>query len=796
MKVVRYAIRSLLKRPAFTAVAVFTLALGVGANTAIFSVVNAVLLRPLPYAESDRLIALRESNAKQPDAQVAPGNFLEWQRQNTVFSQLAAYRTVSYNLTGDGTPERLLAGRVSAGMFEMLRTRPILGRDFTSNDDQPGSDKVVIISEGLWQRRFGGNGDVIGKTLKLSGESFVVIGVLDNKFRLPDQRERDLWTPIAFKDNERVLHNARYVEAIALLKAGVTAEQAQAELNTISARLAQQFPDANSGWSVRLVPLLDFVVGDFRTVLWLLIGGVGLVLMIVCANVSNILLARAVDRRKEMAIRAALGATRIRVARQLMTESLLLGLFGAIVAWPLAVWGVDALLLLAPTDLPRLSTVSIDQRALFFTLGLALLTSVLFGLAPTLQLSKVDLNRTLKEGREEKGFTQLTAGNLFIVAEVAIALVLLIMGSLLLRTFWQLRHVDPGFDSRNTLAVTIQLSETKYDSDEKINRFNQELLQGIKSLPGIQSAGTTRILPFIHDLPAGFYFEGRTRERDNQLPQTNYAAVSPEYFKAMGIPLLRGRTFSDRDVSGSPRVAIISQTMAARLFPNEDPIGKRLSVTTGPEAFREIVGIVGDVKQNGLSRETRPHTYEPFAQAPNQFMTLIVRADSDVATLVPAIRNRVFEIDNEQPLQSVRTLESMVSNSIRQPRFTAVVLSLFALTALSLAIAGLYGVISYSVAQRTHEIGIRVALGARPSDVQRLVLTQGMRLTAVGLAIGLVASLLLTRLVTNLLFGVKAADPFTYGSIAALVLIVAFLACYIPARRATKVDPLIALRYE
>jgi putative ABC transport system permease protein len=798
IKDIRYSIRSLLKHRRFTMIAVITLALGIAANTAIFSVVNSVLLRPLPYPDSDHLMALREFNMpKQPDAQIAPGNFLEWRRQNPVFSALAAYRNISYNLTGDGDAERLLAGRVSAGLFTVLGVRPVLGRDFLAEEDQPGHEKVVLISYGLWQRRFGSDVNVIGRTLKLSGENFTVVGVLAAGFRLPDARERELWTPIAFTGNERELHNAHYVEAIARLKPGITLEQAQTEMNAIAARLAQQYPEANSGWNVRVTPLLDFVVGDAKAVLWLLVGAVGFVLLIVCVNVANLLLARAVDRQKEMAIRAALGAARLRVIRQLMTESVLLALVGGVVAWPLAVWGVQALLALAPQDLPRIATVTIDHRAFLFTLGIALLTGLVFGLAPALQLSKIDLNRTLKDGREgNRSARQHRLGNVLIISEVALALVLLISGALLLRTFWQLRRVDPGFDYQNTLAVTIQLSEKKYTNDEKISLFNQQLLQRITTLPGVQSAGTTRILPIIHDLPAGFYLEGRPREKENQLPQTNYAAVSPDYFKAMGIPLLKGRTFSDRDTTGTPRVAIISQTMAQRYFPNEEAIGKRINVITGPERFREIVGIVGDVKQNGLNRETRPHTYEPFAQAPNQFMTLIVRADSDPAALVPAIRSQVFEIDGEQPLQSVRTLEAMVSNSIRQQRFTAIVLSIFAVAALSLAIAGLYGVISYSVAQQTHEIGIRMALGARSRDVLKLVVTQGMKLTILGLAIGVVAAMLLTRLISNLLFGVTATDPLTFALLVAMLLAVALVACYIPARRATKVDPLVALRYE
>jgi putative ABC transport system permease protein len=762
-------------------------------------VVNGVLLQPLPFPESDRLIAFSEVNStKQPDAQVAPGNFLEWRRQNTVFSQLETYRTVSYNLSGDGNPERLLAGRVSSGMFKLLGAQPVLGRDFLAEEDQPGREKVVLISNGLWQRRFGGDANVVGKTLRLSGDYFTVIGVLPPDFRLPDQRERELWTPIAFKDTEQTLRQAHYVEAIGRLKPGVTVPQAQAEMNAIAARLAAQYPDTNTGWEVKLKPLLDSVVGNVKPTLWLLFGSVGFVLLITCANVTNLLLARASTRQKEIAIRTALGARRSRIVRQLTTESLLLALLGGLAGWPLAVWGLRAVLALAPPDLPRINAVSIDLRALLFTLGVAVLTGLIFGLVPALQLAKLAPQDTLKDAGShgKSGVYQRRIGNLLIVSEVALALVLLIGGGLLLRSLWQLRHVDPGFDYQHALAVTIQLPEKKYAESERINLFSRQLLQRVSTLPGVQVAGLARILPIIHDLPAGIYFEGRAREQDNQLPLTNYSAVSPDYFKAMGIPLMAGRSFTDRDTSNNPRVAIISETLARRFFPNENPLGKRLNVVTGPEAFREIVGVVGDVKQNGLGRETRPLTYEPFAQAPNQFMTLIVRTTAEPEALVAGVRAKVLEIDGELPLQSVRTLESVISNSMRQQRFIAFVLAVFAGVALFLAAAGLYGVISYSVNQRTRELGIRVALGAQVSSVMSLVLRQAMTFVLLGEVVGLVGAVALSRLLSGLLFGITPTDALTFVTVTLALTAVALIACYIPARRATRVDPLVALRYE
>ena len=799
LKDIRYSFRALRKRPGFAAIVITTLALGIAANTAIFSVVNGVLLQPFGYPNPDRLVALRDSNpTKQPDGQVAPANFIEWQKQNRVFSALEAYRTVSYNLTGQGVPERLLAGRVSVGMFKLLGTQPLVGRDFLTEEDQTGHEKVALISEGLWQRRFGSDYKIIGRTIRLSGEDFTVIGVMPNAFRLPDQRERELWTPIAFTETERSLHQAHYIDVIGRLKPDVSVEQASADLTTIATRLAQEYPDTNSGWSVRVYPLLDFVVGNAKSILWVLFSAVGLVLLIACANVMNLSLARAVTRQREMAIRAALGAGRLRIVRQLVTESVILALIGGVVAWPLASLGLRTLLALSPSDLPRISAASIDTRALLFTLAITLLTGIIFGLAPVSELLKLDPNTSLKDTGSgvNRSALQRRIGNFLIVSEVAIALILLIGGGLLLRTVWRLQSVDPGFDEHNALAVTLQLSDKKYSDDQKIADFSKQLLQKTSTLAGVEAAGIARILPIIHDLPTGLYIEGRSREPDYLLPQTNYSAVSPDYFKAMGIPLRIGRPFDDRDTSKSPRVAIVSERFVKQFFPGENPLGKRINVTTGPEAFREIVGVVGDVKQKGLSRETLPHVYEPFAQAPTHFMTMVVRTSIDPNSMVPSIRNEVFDIDNELPLQSVRTLDSVIANSISRQRFTSAVIATFAAVALLMALAGLYGVISYAVSQRTQELGIRIALGARVPDVLRLVLKQGMTFVLIGEAFGLLGAFALTRLLSGLLFEVTPTDALTFGFVTGLLSSVAFLACYIPARKATRVDPLIALRYE
>ena len=797
IKDIRYALRALARRPGFTAVAVITLALGIGANTAIFSVVNGVLLRPLEYPEPERLVSLRDSNpSKQLDSQISPANFLEWQRQNTVFSDLATYRTVSYNLTSDGNPERLLAGRVSSGLFKTLGVGPILGREFAPEEDQLGRDKVAIISEGLWQRRFGSEASVIGKTLKLSGEDFTVIGVMPKNLRLPDQRERELWTPIAFTENERIYHHVRFVEAVGRLKPGVTLDQAQAEMSAIASRLSEAHPDANQGWTIRVAPVLDFAVGDARKILWILFSAVGLVLLIACANVTNLLLARAATRQKEMAIRVALGAGRLRLIRQLATESLLLALLGALAGWPMAVWGLKALIAIAPADLPRLADVTIDNRALLFTLGITLLTGLIFGLAPALQSVNANANQHLKDGGSEgnRGGTGRRIGNLLIAGEVAVAVMLLVGSGLLLRTIWQLRNVNPGFDERNALAVTLQLSDKKYADTKQLAQFSERLVEQVSTLPGVEATGVVRILPIAHELTVGYYVEGKQRQPDNQLPQTNYSAVSADYFNAMRIPLVAGRTFNDRDNQQSPRVAIVSTELVHRVFPGENPIGRRINVTTGPENYREIVGVVGDVRQQGLVRGASAHVYEPFSQAPSNFMTLIVRGSSDPTALVPAIRAKVIGLDHELPLQRVTTLDKIIANSIRQQRFTSVVLSVFAGVALVLAVAGLYGVVSYAVAQRTRELGIRLALGAQVGDVLRLVIKQGMTFVLLGEVIGIAGAYALTGLIQGLLFGVTATDKTTFVTVAVSLFVVALVACYVPARRATKVDPLIALR--
>jgi len=798
-KDLRYGARMLLKNPGFTSIAVITLALGIGANASIFSVVNTVLLRPLPFKEPERLIMIRETKIPQfPEFSVSPGNFLDWKRRNTVFERLVAINTPSFNLIGTGDPEQISGMRVTEGFFAMLGAKPELGRDFLTEEDQPGRNNVVILSHGLWQRRFGGDPKIIDQTITLSGRIYTVIGVMPATFRFGGS-ETALWTPMGFTSDDSQNHGGHFLSAIGQLKPGATLEQARSEMSAIAGQLAQEYPDANAGWNVKLLPLQEFIVRSVETALLVLLGAVAFVLLIACANVANLLLARAAGREKEIAIRTALGAGRARIVRQLLTESALLALAGGVAGLSLAKWGTDLLLKLAPQNLPRMSDVSLDGRALAFTAAVTLLTGLIFGLVPALQASKPNLTETIKDaggrGATEGGRRQFVRGSL-VVLEMASALLLLVGAGLLIKSFWRLQRIDPGFNPNNALTASVTLPSRKYPEENQQSAFFQQLLEKVRALPGVQAAGASNVVPLGGDYVLGFVIEGRPPLPPGAGQSTNYYAVSSDYFKAMGIPLLRGRVFTEQDTRNSTRVAVISESMAKRVFPNEDPIGKRIHVTNGPTVFREIVGIVGDVKHYGLDQDTTLQTYEPYTQQPFSFMTLVVRTAGDPTNLTSAIRNQVLSIDKEQPVSGVRTLEQRVSTSIAQQRFSMLLLGVFAAVAMVLAAVGIYGVLSYAAAQRTHEIGIRMALGARAGDVLKMVIGQGMKLTLAGVALGSGAALALTQLMKRLLFGVTAADPMTYAVIALSLTLVALFACWIPARRAAKVDPMVALRRE
>ncbi len=794
----RYAFRQLVKSPGFTAVAFVTLALGIGACTAIFSVVNSVLLRPLAYPESDRLVVIRETNLPQfPEFSVAPGQYFDWQKQATSFESLAAARGGSYNLTGRGDPVRVVAQRLTANYLATLRMHPALGRDFTPEEDAPGKDAVALLSHGFWLRQFGGQPEILNQTLQLNGRPVTVIGIMPKDFQ-PGSRT-EIFTPTAFSAEEQQNHGYHYISVLGRLKPGVTLEQARSEMTLIADRLAKQYPDTNKGWGVKLTPLFESTVGSARPMLLSLLGAVGFLLLIACGNVASLLLARATTRAREIAIRTALGAGRGRIARQLLTESVLLAFLGSLLGVLVARWGMKALIALAPDTLPRAGEIGVDGRVLAFTCALALVTGIGFGLAPVFQALRVNLNATLKDGGRGAGaggVRQRLRGAL-VVAEVAIAVVLLVGAGLLIRSFARLQDVDPGFQPRGALAVGLSLPPAKYGAGPQQAAFAEQAVARLSALPGVRSVGAAHVLPFSgNDYVLSFSIAGRPAVDPADEPSTNYYAVTPDYFTAMGIPLLRGRFFTAHDAAGAPRVALINESMAKKFFPHEDPIGQRINVTNGPETWREIVGIVGDTKHYRLDGDTTVQTYEPFAQQPFNFLTLVVSTSAPVPGLPAAIRAAIYSVDRDQPVGSVRPLTELLAGSIARQRFAMSLFAVFSGLALLLAAIGIYGVMAYSVSQRTGEIGIRMALGAQRGDVMRLIFLQGGRLVALGLGLGIVGALLLTRFLASLLFGISAHDPLTFAVIAGLLALVAALACWLPARRATRVDPIIALRGE
>jgi predicted permease len=803
----RYGGRMLRTNPGFTSIAVITLALGIGANTAIFSVVNAVLLRPLQYSDPDRLVQVWQNFPQLGANQVtvsAP-EFLDYKGQNRVFERMAAFRPQGYILTGGSEPERIFGARVSADLFPLLGVAPALGRTFLHEEDQIGGPRAVILSHGLWQRRFGSDATLIGKSLTLDGESFTVVGVMPPGFQFPPQRQNELWANVPFDANDLNRRGWRPLGVIARLKSGVSADQATAELKTIAGR----FPASGPVPSAYAVSLQEQVVGRVRRALLVMLGAVSFVLLIACANVANLLLSQAAARQREMAIRAAVGAGRARLIRQLFVEGLPLSLLGGGVGLLLAVWIVKLLVSVNPGNLPRANEIGIDLRTLMFTLSVSLLTGVVFGLAPAWQFSKLDLNQALKEGGRgtSVSFSRFSMRSILLVSQVALSLTLLIGAGLMINSFARLLRVDPGFDPRGVLTMQIALPQSKYSEIQQRAFFFEQALERIRRLPGVQSAGMTSALPLTGSPDFGFTIEGRTPSAPGDVPQTNWRAISPDYLRTMGIPLRRGRYFSEQDHEKAAGVAIINETMARRFWPDGDPLGKRIKLggPTRPYPWMEIVGIVGDVKHDGLDAPVTPELYMPYAQTPfSQMpaglrfpaMSLVARNGSDHDSLAAATRAEIKALDKDQPITNIRTLDQLLANSISQHRFYLLLLAFFAAIALALAAIGLYGVVSYTVKQRTQEIGVRMAFGAQAGDVLRLIIKFGMKLTLIGALIGLAGALALTRLMKTLLFDVSATDPLTFASITALLALVALLACFVPARRATKVDPLVALRNE
>lgn len=798
---VRIGVRTLVHSPIFTAVTVLSLALGIGANTAIFSVINGLLLRPLSYPESERLVDVWHTPPQQSFPglnrfSVSPANYLDWKAQSSSFEQIAVYGYAGLSLSTSNDPLPLIGATVSSDFFSVLRTNPVLGRTFTPDEEQPGRDQVVVISQGLWQRAFGANPNIVGQTVTLNSRSFNVVGVMPAGFEFP--READLWIPLAWDDKERQVRSIHDYLVIARLKPNVSVQQAQAEMSTISSRLEQQYPEEDKGWGAVVIPLREDLVGDVRTALLVLFCAVSFVLLIACANVANLMLARGANRQREMAVRIALGAGRARLIRQLLTESVLLAVTGGLLGLLLAVFGSK--LLVGLGNLPNASDIGIDTRALGFTLLVSFAAGIIIGIMPALQFTRTSVSETLKQGSGRSGGSSLKqyTRKALVISEVALSLVLLIGAGLMIRSFWKLQNVDPGFDTRNALTMSVVLTSTRYPEPNQMLAFLDRAIEQIRAVPGVVAVGATTTVP----LSGGgstqpFSIEGRPAGAIAEQPMAQTRYISTDYFRAIGIPVRQGRVFSEQDRDKSVPVVIISEAMARRFWPGESPIGKRLTPSFHSEqGAREIVGVVGDVKSRGLDSDSSTMMYLPYKQSPRPFMSFVVRTASNPESLIQPVSRAIYSIDKDQALTDVQTMDQVLLASLSGRRFNMTLLLTFAGVALMLAAVGVYGVMNYTVTLRRRELGIRMALGAAKMDVLRLVLGQGLILTLIGVGAGLISAYALTRLMASLLYGVTATDYLTFGSVSAMLIAVGLAASYIPARRATKVNPTIALRAE
>ena len=814
---IRYTVRFLRKSPGFAIIVVLALALGIGANTAIFSVVNAVLLRALPFPNPGRIVMVWSPNpqvlARVDELPPSNADLKDWREQNHVFERLAAFNSRQFNLAGEGEPERAGGAQVTADFFPALGVKPERGRWFAADEDQPGK-RVAVISHALWQRRYAGEPGILGRQITIDGEGYTVAGVMPPEFQFPRGSElpnfyafaaqTDVWTPLGLEANRWNNRGSHMLLALARLKPGVSLPAAQSEMTAIEKRLSEQFGDSR-GWTAKVVPLRDQIVGSTRVALWTLLGAVGFVLLIACANVANIVLARASARQKEMAIRTAVGASRLRMVRQLLTESVLLSVAGGALGLVLASVGIDVLLSITPADIPRMQGVGIDARVLAFTALISVVTGLLFGLVPAVQVSSARLNETLKESG--RGASATSGSRRFrgalVVGEVALALVLLAGAGLLMKSVVRLAQVDPGFHAQSVLTMDLTLPQFKYPTEQKQAAFFQQVLNRAALLPSVSSVGAVSRLPLGNSAEEmdAFTVEGKPTPANGQLPLAEYRVCSADYFRALGIPLIRGRWLTSGDAEGRPGVAVISEMLARQYFPGEDPLGKRIRIggvdDTNP--WLTIVGIVHDVKHNSLAAPAPPQLYVSYLQRADTQMTLVIRTAGDPLQVVAAARNEVRSVDPDQPVANVRTMEKIVAASVARPRFNMLLLGIFAAVALVLAAVGLYGVISYSVGQRAHEIGIRMALGAKQSDVLGMVLRQGMTLVAAGLAVGLGTALLMSRVLaslSSLLYDVSSTDPVILAGVVLILAATAMVACTLPALKATRVDPVTALRCE
>ncbi len=801
---IRFASRSLMKRPASTLLALMALALGIGMNTAIFSAVNNVLLRPLPFRDANRVVSVWERglSAGIGRNEMAPANFIDLRSQNQAFVDIGAFGEKSFNFSGVGEPERLDGLLVSANVLSLLGVEPMYGRTFALEEDQPDQNQVVVLSQNLWERRFNRDPSIVGKKITLDAQSFTVIGVMPRGFFFPN-RTTELWTPLAMGPDEAAGRGDHYLRVIARLKPGITIEQANQNLQAIASQLETQYPRTNEDLTFFANSFHDDYVGDIRTPLLILLAAVAVVLLIACANVANLLLAQVASRRKEISIRAAVGATRWIIVRQFLVESVLLAVAGGVLGVVVAIWGVSVLSTLLPESLAQIRGINVDTSVLAFSLAATFLTALIFGLFPAFQASRAEAIESMKEGGPVTSGSRAAHGRrMLLVTQVALAVVLVVSAGLLIRSFRRLLNVDVGFATNNLLTMRMVLPNPKYRKPEARSAFYDEVLRRVGEIPHVESAGMISFLPLsFSGMNFSFSVEGQPQPSDNNLPLAVYRVVSPDYFRTIGIPLDRGRTFGVHDDSQAPPVVVINRRLATQFWPGSDPVGRRLKVgpADSPNPWATVVGIVGNSRQSGLYGDPTLELYVPYKQERRGFTAprdLIVRTKGDPSSIAAAVRAAVWDVDKDQPVSNVRTMNQVVSETVSRERFQTVLLTLFGGLAVCLACIGLYGLISYAVANRTYEIGLRVALGAQSWDVLTLIVKQGVVLTFIGIAVGLSAAFAVTRFLAGMLFEISPTDPLTFFSAAALLLLVAVVACYVPARRATKVDPLVALRYE